>query len=135
MQIKSSQMLQPHRRLEEKFLRLKRELLKSGAMTVGMTENFVVPEDAAHFIPRLWEIGVDEKKLAQVLSKIYNRPIFSEKLEGRGYILKSSTEECPWVIVDDILFIYLQLFFFSGKVIILLELICHVCLILLTGNI
>ncbi len=105
MQIKSSQMLQPHRRLEEKFLRLKRELLKSGAMTVGMTENFVVPEDAAHFIPRLWEIGVDEKKLAQVLSKIYNRPIFSEKLEGRGYILKSSTEECPWVIVDDILYV------------------------------
>lgn len=92
-------------KLENKFLRLKRELVKLGALNLAKFENFVIPHTSDQFVPALWEFGIDDRKLAIALSKVYSRPVFSGKIENHQTVLKSSTENCPWLIVDQVLYV------------------------------
>jgi type II secretory ATPase GspE/PulE/Tfp pilus assembly ATPase PilB-like protein len=95
----------PIHKPENKFFRLKRELIKFGALNLLKFENFVIPHTPDQFVPALWEFGIDDRKLAMALSRVYSRPIFSGKIENHQTVLKSSSENCPWLIVDQVLYV------------------------------
>ena len=55
-------------RLEQQFEQLLLRLIDSGAVTDQVARNLPMPTDTGEIVPRLWEAGIDDVKLAKALA-------------------------------------------------------------------
>jgi len=92
-------------RLHQQFENLLQELIQRGAITEQASRNLPLPVDAGEMVPRLWEAGIDDVKLAQALSSLFKRDQFTGAVRDRDSLVRSSNDRCPWLIVDRVLYV------------------------------
>lgn len=92
-------------RLHQQFDQLLKELIKLGAITEASSRNLPLPTEAGEIVPRLWEVGIDDTKLAVALSGLFKRDLFNGVVKDRDGLIRSSNDRCPWLIVDRVLYV------------------------------
>ena len=92
-------------RLQLQFERLINELVLLEAVTDQVAKTTAIPSSAEEFVPRLWELGVDDIKLAVVLSKLYKCDLFPGVVRNKDTLVRSAQDKCPWLIADGVLYI------------------------------
>ncbi|MEE2730512.1 MAG: ATPase, T2SS/T4P/T4SS family [Pseudomonadota bacterium] len=92
-------------RLHQQFDQLLGELIKLGAITEASSRNLPLPSEAGEIVPRLWEVGIDDVKLAKALSLLFKRDLFNGVIKDRDGLIRSSNDRCPWLIVDRVLYV------------------------------
>jgi len=94
-----------HSRLHQQFEQLLQELIRLEALTEQSCRNLPLPTEAGEIVPRLWEGGIDDVKLAQSLSNLFKRELFNGVVRDRDSLIRSSNDRCPWLIVDRVLYV------------------------------
>lgn len=94
-----------HSRVHQQFEQLLKELTQRGAISEQSSRNMPLPSEAGDIVPRLWEAGVDDIKLAQSLSGLFKRELFNGVVKDRDSLVRSSNDRCPWLIVDRVLYV------------------------------
>lgn len=92
-------------RINQQFLQLLDKLMQIKAINEQGARNLPMPSSADEMVPRLWEAGVDDIKLAQAMADLFKRPLFNGVIQSRDSIVRSSTDRCPWLIVDGVLYV------------------------------
>lgn len=92
-------------RLNQQFLQLLDKLIEKQAINEQVARNMPMPTSADEIVPRLWEAGVDDIKLAQAMADLFKRQLFSGVIRDRDSIIRSSNDRCPWLIVDGVLYV------------------------------
>lgn len=92
-------------RLEVQFEQLINVLVSLDAITEQVAKNTALPASAEEIVPRLWELGVDDIKLAQALADIYKCPLFDGAIKSKDSLVRSSQDKCPWLISDGVLYV------------------------------
>src|SRR5690606_31556442 len=92
-------------RLNQQFLQLLDKLIEKQAVNEQVARNMPMPASADEIVPRLWEAGVDDIKLAQAMADLFKRQLFSGIIRDRESIIRSSNDRCPWLIVDGVLYV------------------------------
>lgn len=92
-------------RINQQFLQLLDKLMQIKAINEQGARNLPMPSGADEMVPRLWEAGVDDIKLAQAMADLFKRPLFNGVIQSRDSIVRSSTDRCPWLIVDGVLYV------------------------------
>ena len=87
-------------RLHQQFQALLRELIGQGALTEAASRNLPLPTEAGEIVPRLWEAGIDDVKLARALARLFKRAQYDGVVRDRDSLVRSSQDRCPWLIVD-----------------------------------
>lgn len=92
-------------RLEQQFQQLLRLLITTGAITEQASQNMPMPTENSDIVPRLWEAGVDDVRLARALAALFKRDLFDGAVKDRDSLMRSSNDRCPWLIVDRVLYV------------------------------
>jgi len=92
-------------RAEEQFDQLVALVSALGGLTEIQSQSLVAPKAAHEFVARLYEYGVDDKKVAQALSQIFHCELFNGQVIDSVNIIRSSNDPCPWIIVDEVLYV------------------------------
>ncbi|MDY6920075.1 MAG: ATPase, T2SS/T4P/T4SS family [Pseudomonadota bacterium] len=92
-------------RLHQQFQALLRELIGQGALTEAASRNLPLPTEAGEIVPRLWEAGIDDVKLARALARLFKRAQYDGVVRDRDSLVRSSQDRCPWLIVDRVLYV------------------------------
>ena len=92
-------------RLHQQFEQLLNELVKLEAITEASSRNLPLPSEAGDIVPRLWEVGIDDVKLAKALATLFKRELYNGVVKDRDGLIRSSNDRCPWLIVDRVLYV------------------------------
>lgn len=92
-------------RLNQQFLQLLDKLIENQAINEQVARNMPMPSCADEIVPRLWEAGVDDIKLATAMADLFKRALFNGVIRDRDSIVRSSNDRCPWLIVDGVLYV------------------------------
>ncbi|MVF10918.1 hypothetical protein FT643_02070 [Ketobacter sp. MCCC 1A13808] len=92
-------------RLHQQFEQLLTHLTRRNAITEQSARNLPLPTEHGDIVPRLWEAGIDDVKLAQCLSDLFKRDLFNGVIHDRDSLVRSSDDRCPWLIVDRVLYV------------------------------
>lgn len=92
-------------RLQQQFEQLLQLLIRADAITEQVSRNLPLPTEAGEIVPRLWEAGIDDVRLAQALSALFKREQFDGTVRDRDSLVRSSNDRCPWLIVDRVLYV------------------------------
>ncbi len=92
-------------RLAIQFEKIQEKLVEHGVISEKISHSMALPASAEEIVPRLWEQGVDDEKLAAVLADIYKSDIFSGSIVNRDTLVRSTHDKCPWLIADDVLYV------------------------------
>ena len=92
-------------RLEKQFKQLLDELVLLEAVSDQVVKTTALPATSEEIVPRLWELGIDDIKLAQALAKIYKCPQFPGVIHSKDSLVRSAQDKCPWLIVDGSLYV------------------------------
>ena len=92
-------------RLTIQFEQIKQKLVDHKAISEKISRSMAMPAAAEEIVPRLWEQGVDDVKLATVLAGIYKTDVFSGTIVDRDSLVRSTHDKCPWLIADDVLYL------------------------------
>jgi type II secretory ATPase GspE/PulE/Tfp pilus assembly ATPase PilB-like protein len=92
-------------RLHQQFDLLIQHLIQCGAITDQSSRNLPLPSEAGEIVPRLWEAGIDDVKLAQSLSELFRRSLFNGIITDQDSLIRSSQDRCPWLIADRVLYV------------------------------
>lgn len=96
---------QKNSRVHQQFWQLLEMLIAAGAINDQSAKNLPLPSGNDEIVPRLWEAGIDDVKLAQALADLFKRELFNGKIFDRDSLIRSSNDRCPWLIVDRILYV------------------------------
>src|SRR5690606_11310293 len=92
-------------RLNQQFLQLLDKLIENQAINEQVARNMPMPSSADEIVPRLWEAGVDDIKLATAMADLFKRALFNGMIRDRDSIVRSSNDRCPWLIADSVLYV------------------------------
>lgn len=92
-------------RLQVQFEQIMQALVAIDAVTEQVAKNTALPASSEDIVPRLWELGVDDVKLAQALAQIYKCPLFDGVVKSKESLVRSAQDKCPWLIADGILYV------------------------------
>jgi len=92
-------------RLAIQFEQIQDKLVEHGAISEKIARSMALPSAAEEIVPRLWEQGVDDVKLAKVLADIYKTDTFSGSIVDRDSLVRSTHDKCPWLIADNVLYV------------------------------
>ena len=92
-------------RLQQQFQQLLVKLIENNAINDQVARNLPEPTSADEIVPRLWEAGVDDIKLAQAMADLFKREMFGGVIRDRDSLVRSSHDRCPWLIADRILYV------------------------------
>lgn len=92
-------------RLSQQFQQLLDKLIEKNAINDQVARNLPQPSSADEIVPRLWEAGVDDVKLAQAMADLFKRDVFGGVIRDRDSLMRSSIDRCPWLIVDQVLYV------------------------------
>jgi len=92
-------------RLAIQFEQIQNKLVEHKAISDKISRSMAMPAAAEEIVPRLWEQGVDDVKLAVVLADIYKTDVFSGTIVNRESLVRSTHDKCPWLIADDVLYL------------------------------
>lgn len=92
-------------RVAEQFHSLLSRLVARNALPQELVQNVVEPTMNSDIVPRLWELGVDDRVLAEVISQIFNLAVFNGKVVDRDSMMRSGPDRCPWLIADNVLYV------------------------------
>lgn len=92
-------------RVEAQFQQLLHALIHEQALTEAAAKGVSMPTDTADFVPRLWELGLDEYAIARALASIFKCDRFNGQIQDTQNILRSNKDRCPWFIADDVLYL------------------------------
>lgn len=92
-------------RTAEQFNKLVKHLVQLKALPEELGKNAVVPTTSAIIVPRLLELGVDDRTLANVLAKIFKLKVFNGSIRDRDQLMRSINDPCPWLIADNVLYV------------------------------
>lgn len=96
---------QKNSRLHQQFWQLLEKLVAAGAINDQAANNLPLPATTDEIVPRLWEAGIDDIKIATALADLFKRELFTGKIFDRDSLIRSSSDRCPWLIVDRILYV------------------------------
>lgn len=92
-------------RLQNQFEQLLQTLIAMDGLTEQVAKNTALPNAPEDIVPRLWELGVDDIKLAQALAVIYKCPLFDGVVKAKDLLVRSAQDKCPWLISDGVLYV------------------------------
>ncbi len=92
-------------RLQVQFEQILQALIANQAITEQVAHNTALPAGAEEIVPRLWELGVDDIKLAHALADIYKCPLFDGVVRAKDSLVRSAQDKCPWLIADGVLYV------------------------------
>lgn len=100
---------QPEGEANSKVARQLRSLLKQlvelKAIPLELANSIVEPSSSADIVPRLLEIGVDDRMLALVLAQNFKLEVFDGDVDNKEDLVRSSNDPCPWLIADHTLYV------------------------------
>ncbi|MBV1882313.1 MAG: Flp pilus assembly complex ATPase component TadA [Pseudomonadales bacterium] len=92
-------------RVSEQFHGLLQKLVDQSALSQELVKNVVEPTSNSEIVPRLWELGVDDCILAEVIAGIFNLQVFVGTVSDRDNLIRSGNDRCPWLIADRVLYV------------------------------
>ncbi|MDX1693091.1 MAG: ATPase, T2SS/T4P/T4SS family [Ketobacteraceae bacterium] len=92
-------------RLQVQFEQILQCLVENHAITEQVAHSMAMPGSSEDIVPRLWELGVDDIKLARALAEIYKCPLFDGVVRSRDSLVRSAQDKCPWLIADGVLYV------------------------------
>lgn len=100
---------QPESDVNSKVARQLRNLLGQlvdlKAIPMELANSIVEPTTSADIVPRLLEIGVDDRMLAEVLAQNFKLEVFDGDVDNMEDLIRSSNDPCPWLIADHTLYV------------------------------